>query len=73
MVDGKFNIYHFYFAISHFPFLNADPNWVWITPGSLTGTGLFICTSLGFKAYIINFGSYNATYGFIGSVIVLLL
>jgi membrane protein len=52
---------------------DADSKWVWITPGSLTGTVLFICTSLGFKAYIINFGSYNATYGAIGSVIVLLL
>jgi membrane protein len=52
---------------------DADCIWVWITPGSLTATILFIVSSYGFRAYIINFGSYNATYGAIGSVIVLLL
>jgi membrane protein len=52
---------------------DADSKWVWLTPGSLTATLLFICTSLFFKLYIINFENYNATYGAIGSVIILLL
>jgi membrane protein len=52
---------------------DAESKWVWLTPGSLIATVSFICTSLVFKVYIINFGNYNATYGAIGSVIVLLL
>jgi membrane protein len=52
---------------------DADSKWVWITPGSLTATIFFIISSLAFRVYILNFGSYNAAYGAIGSVIVLLL
>jgi membrane protein len=46
---------------------------VWITPGSVLATLLWLLVSLGFKLYIVAFGSYNATYGTIGGVIVLML
>src|SRR3954454_12700938 len=46
---------------------------MWITPGSIVATLLWLIVSLGFKFYVTNFGSYNATYGTIGGVIVLLL
>ena len=42
-------------------------------PGSIRSTVLWIGISLGFRFYVTNFGSYNATYGTIGGVIVLLL
>ena len=52
---------------------DAEQEWIWITPGSILATLLWIVVSLGFKFYVSNFGSYNATYGTIGGVIVLLL
>jgi uncharacterized BrkB/YihY/UPF0761 family membrane protein len=52
---------------------DAEQDWVWITPGSLLATTLWVLISLGFKFYVSNFGSYNATYGTIGAVIVLML
>lgn len=52
---------------------DAEQDWIWLTPGSVLATLLWLLTSLGFKFYITNFGSYNETYGAIGAVIVLLL
>ena len=57
----------FYFAP------DAEQDWVWITPGAVLGTLLWVAVSLGFKFYVANFGDYNATYGAVGGVIVLLL
>jgi membrane protein len=44
-----------------------------ISPGSILATALFILTSLGFSAYVNNFGPYNKLYGSIGTLIVILL
>jgi membrane protein len=44
-----------------------------ITPGSTLATILFIVTSLGFSAYVNNFGQYNRLYGWIGTLMVILL
>lgn len=44
-----------------------------ITPGSTMATLLFIITSLGFSAYVNNFGQYNKLYGWIGTLMVILL
>lgn len=52
---------------------NADTRWVWVTPGSLLATALWLLASLGFKIYVENFGSYTAVYGAIGSIVVLML
>ena len=43
------------------------------SPGSILATGLFILTSLGFSAYVNNFGHYNKLYGSIGTLMVILL
>lgn len=51
---------------------DAEQEWVWLTPGSVTATALWIVVSLGFKLYIKYFGNYNETYGTIGAIIVLL-
>jgi membrane protein len=52
---------------------DVKQEWVWFTPGSVTATGLWLLSSLGFKWYVIQFGNYQKTYGAIGGVIVALL
>lgn len=52
---------------------DVQQQWIWITPGSLFATFFWLVTSLGFRFYAKHFGSFNATYGAIGGVIVLLL
>lgn len=44
-----------------------------ISPGSIIATLLFILTSLGFSAYVNNFGQYNKLYGSIGTLMVILV
>jgi len=43
------------------------------SPGSTLATVLFILTSLGFSAYVNNFGHYNKLYGSIGTLMVILI
>src|SRR6185295_13882664 len=52
---------------------DAVQEFVWITPGSVLSTALWLLISLGFKFYVANFTSYTATYGLIGGAIVLML
>jgi membrane protein len=51
---------------------DVEQDWVWLTPGALLATVLWLVASLAFRFYVVHFGSYNATYGTIGGVIVLL-
>ena len=46
--------------------------WKLISPGSILATFLCILSSLGFSAFVNNFGKYNALYGSIGTIIVLM-
>lgn len=41
--------------------------------GALVGTGLWVLATTGFRLYVAHFGSFSATYGVVGGVIVLLL
>jgi membrane protein len=50
-----------------------DQKWVWITPGSVSGVGLWLLVSFGFKLYLHFFDSYSKTYGTLGAVIILML
>jgi membrane protein len=52
---------------------NAQTKWVWLTPGSLLATALWLLASIGFKTYVQNFSNFAAVYGAIGGVIVLML
>jgi membrane protein len=52
---------------------DAEQEWIWITPGSILATILWLLTSLVFRFYLTHFTSYNATYGAIGGAIVLML
>lgn len=44
-----------------------------ITPGSVLAVVVWVAASLAFGIYVQNFADYNATYGSIGAIIVLLL
>ena len=46
--------------------------WTWITPGSAFAALLWLLLTLGFGIYVAKFGNYNATYGSLGAVVVLL-
>lgn len=52
---------------------DVEREWVWMTPGSVAATVLWLLVSLGFKQYVIHFGSYQKTYGALGGVMVTLL
>ena len=52
---------------------NRRGRWVWITPGSVLATALWIVCSFAFRVYVTNFGDYTATYGAIGGAIVTML
>ena len=47
--------------------------WRLLTPGSVFAVTMWVVVSLGFKAYVDNFGDYNKVYGSIAGVIVLML
>jgi membrane protein len=44
-----------------------------ISPGSLLATTLIIITTLGFNFYVDNFSSYNALYGSLGTLMIVLV
>ncbi len=59
-------IYYFAPNIEH-------PHWEWVTPGSIVGVSLWLIASFGLRAYLHFSNSYNATYGALGGVMVLML
>ena len=52
---------------------DAEQIWAWFTPGSLVAAILWLLGSLAFRFYAVNFANYEATYGAVGGVILLLL
>lgn len=51
---------------------NVDQKFSLITPGSVLAVVVWVLATIGFSVYVSNFGNYNATYGSLGGVIVLL-
>jgi membrane protein len=51
---------------------DVEQKWKWITPGAVFAVIVTIVAALGFSFYVNNFGSYNKTYGSIGTIIILL-
>jgi membrane protein len=64
-----------FFAISFLYYLAPAKrtDFRFISPGSSLATILFILTSLGFSAYVNHFGQYNKLYGWIGTLMVILV
>jgi membrane protein len=52
---------------------NVRQRWTWIVPGALFAVVTFVVASYLFSLYIRYAPSYNATYGSLGAVIVLML
>lgn len=59
-------------AVYRYAPARENAKWVWLSAGSLVATVLILAATLGFGFYVANFGDYNATYGSLGAVIVLL-
>lgn len=65
----------FYFAISFLYYFGPAKrkNWKFFSAGSSTATVLIILSSLGFSYYVNHFSQYNAIYGSIGTIIIVML
>jgi membrane protein len=51
----------------------AGRRWHWITPGAIFAVLAWLLMSLGLRLYVARVDDYNATYGSIGGVIILML
>ncbi len=51
---------------------DVEQDFRWVTPGSVIAVLGWVVASIGFSIYVQNFGNYDATYGSVGAVIVLL-
>ncbi|WP_313085406.1 YihY/virulence factor BrkB family protein [Pseudomonas sp.] len=60
-------------AVLYYVTPDVEQEFRFITPGSVLAVIVWIAASVGFGLYVQNFGNYDATYGSIGAVIVLLL
>jgi membrane protein len=61
------------FAVTYYKGPDVEQKFQFITPGAVLGTFLLGLASLGLNIYISKFSSYEATYGSIGAVIILML
>lgn len=56
------------FSVRH-----QNPRVLWVTPGAILATILWILGSAAFSVYVQNFANYNETFGTLGGVISLLM
>lgn len=64
---------HLALSLIYFWGPNVRQRFALVTPGSVVGTVGLLVASIGFKIYVEKFGDYDALYGSLGAVIVLLL
>ena len=62
--------YSIAFIYKYAPDINKK--WRLVSPGSILATLLSILGTIGFSMFVNNFGRYNALYGSIGTIIVLM-
>lgn len=63
----------FVWAVLFWALPDAKQRFKFLTPGAVVGVLIWVAASWGFSVYVRNFGSYDATYGALGGVIVMLL
>lgn len=63
--------YSFAFIYRYAP--STTKRWKLISPGAVIGTFLSILVTIGFIAFVNNFGQYNFLYGSIGTVMVVMI
>lgn len=63
--------YAFGFIYKYAPAIQK--RWRIVSPGSILATFLSIMSTLGFSTFVNNFGKYNALYGSIGTIMVLMI
>lgn len=61
------------FALVYYVAPDVEQRFRFVSPGAAIGVALWLAFSLLFSLYVNNFGSYNATYGTLAGVVVLLL
>lgn len=49
-----------------------NPEWKWVTLGSIVALTLWLGATILFRLYVANFGTYNETYGSLAAVVILL-
>ncbi len=62
-----------FFSLIYYFGPDAQQNFLFLTPGSVVGVIMLVLASLGFLLYISAFREYEATYGNLGGVILLML
>ncbi|HEV2073057.1 MAG TPA: YihY/virulence factor BrkB family protein [Thermomicrobiales bacterium] len=60
-------------ALVYYFFPNVDQPFQIVSPGSVVAVLTWVVATIGFSFYISNFANYNATYGSLAGVVVLLL
>ena len=60
-------------AVVYYAFPNVDQRFRLITPGAVLAVLVWLVASLGFGYYVSHFANYQATYGSLGAIIILLL
>src|SRR3712207_2027341 len=63
----------FAFALVYYYAPDVEQRFRWISPGSVVAVVMWLVFSLLFSLYVNNFGSYNATYGSLAGIVILML
>ncbi len=63
----------FVWALLYWALPDVEQKFKFLSPGAIVGVVIWVSASWAFSLYVKNFGSYDATYGALGGVIVMLL
>lgn len=63
--------YSYAFIYKYAP--STKKKWTLLSPGAVIATSLSIIATIGFSAFVNNFGRYNILYGSIGSIMILMI
>jgi membrane protein len=52
---------------------DVEQEWIWLTPGAVFATTLWLGATLGFRYYVVNVASVTEAYGALGAAMILML